>query len=302
MKKRVLLPMNRRAAVVLSSLPALVLGAAGIALALALAPPSFASTAVCLEGLIFDEPVQPMPRTCQAGSPLSAETAWTSPPSNNGSGALGARASYGSLGAYFTATAIDHGHSATGGSASAWFFDDLTISGPAGEWGRLVIPFTLAVGYDFEWGSNLFAQAGVRGGPTLAIVECRIDTGCRINYDPFQPLPSGVHSVGVPGEYTQSFPFNSPFEIAVSLSAGTGAGASGTQWVNSWDSLDLTGFHVYSGTTELSGYDLTTGSGFDYRTLNETVPGTVPGPGTMWALAAGLLLFGARRAARRLKR
>ncbi|MBI3684099.1 MAG: PEP-CTERM sorting domain-containing protein [Acidobacteria bacterium] len=237
-----------------------------------------------------------MPRTCQAGSPLSAETAWISPGSNNGSGALGARASYGSLGAYFTATAIDPAQSAVGGSVSAWFFDDLTISGPPGQTGQLVIPFTLAVGYNFNWGSNLGAYAGVRDGPNLAYVECRINSECRINGDPLQPLPGGIYTLGVPGTYTQSFWFNSPFTIAVSLMVFTGAGAAGTQWVNSWNSLDLTGFHVYSGTNELSGYDLTTGSGFDYRTLNA---GTIPEPGTMWILAAGLLLWGARRAASR---
>lgn len=235
-------------------------------------------------------------------------------------------AEYGALRASAFSGVANPGVGATSvarGQGSATWIDQLTFSsatltGPA--FARAI--FSLSGGLDSiadtgaTANSTIGARIEVGGNPVYSAGGQLLNQGGSIAIDDrsiglsvngvFQSDPVGA----LTGSFAFDIPFtfNVPFSLVASLNAETQAlsglggatanansnfGASGI-----WGGI--TELHLADGTV-LSGYSLSSASGFNWTNAFPTGPGpgdpgTVPAPATLWLLGAGLLaLIGAAR-------
>ena len=181
--------------------------------------------------------------------------------------------------------------------ADSYVSDTFTITGGTGN-AYLQLVFTV------DGSTTLSGDLGLLNGPfaqeTLSIFTAAFPPG---------PLGVPVNSWGITSSTVLTsvlipFTYSVPFDLTITSSAFAGPADTGGPYTYDFSgtadfgsTIDLSSLKVYSDPTGQAqvGFRLESGSGSAYPLA--TVPtGSVPEPGTLWLVAAGLLgLLGARR-------
>lgn len=232
-------------------------------------------------------------------------------PSGLAAGGYG-RASFGALHASASSVAVGD-HTQTRGQGDAYWFDRLTISNSAltGTSAFARASFNLTGGLASYSGSTSVGALGnssigvavtINGGTVYTTLGQLVSRNGVIETNDIRRgvTTDGVYQIDPASSLTGAFSFDIPFvfgtafQMNASLTAFTQAMASaGGDQASAYSTFDSSGYwggitdvHLADGTV-LSGYNLTSDSGFDWNSAYPTT--VVPVPATLWLFGSGVV-------------